>query len=1127
MVVCSLEMKKYFDSLEEEFKKAYSIASEARSLRLDPEEIVEIQPAKDVASRVEGLVGPKGIADRIRELSHDRSREEAIFELAKEILEGKYNGGEPKEKLFEQAVRTGLALFTEGVVSAPIEGVSRVKAKKNQDGSTCLAVYFAGPIRGAGGTGEAFTVLLADYCRKLTGLMEYRPTEDEVERYVEELNLYSIRTRGGQYIPTEEEVRHIIRNCPVCIEGEPTEDYEVSVHKNVSGIETNRVRGGVCLVISEGLCLKAAKILKISKKAGVDWGWIQALIKVAKQEAKGIEIKPVEKYMEELVAGRPIFAYPMRPGGFRLRYGRTRLCGIASKAIHPATMVVLNEFPAIGTQVKIERPGKGCITTPCESIEGPIVRLKSGEVRQIDSVGEAREIKDEVEEILFLGDLLVNYGDFMKANHPLVQSGMCEEWYALELKKAGLEKTIEGIKGMGAQEAFELSSRYSVPLHPRFTYFWHDFAAGNLKELAEWLVSGRIDYEWFEFKGFRVESSERKRILELLGVPHKLNGNQVILDKEHGFALLSSLGLIQDRKLSDEKFTKMYSESKSPMELVNELSGIKILKRAGIYVGASMGRPEKSKERKMQPPVHVLFPVSHHGGKTRSLVKAYRSVKGTGEKMELELANRVCPNCGKSTYLSICVDCNAPTKSMRRCVKCGKMSEKKECSCGGQTRLSEKQMVDFAKLYESAKRTAGFEPEEIKGVIGLISEAKTAEPLEKGFLRAKYDASVFRDGTCRYDATEVPMTHFVPAEIDLSLEKLKELSYENDAYEKPIESKEQIVELKAQDIIVSEHAGETLVRISQFIDDLLVYFYKMPPYYNAKQKEDLIGTLLIGIAPHTSAGALGRLIGFTSVKGIVAHPYFHCACRRNCDGDELCVVLLLDGLLNFSKRYLPETRGGWMDAPLVLTTVLDPREVDDEVHAMDVCWSYPLEFYEATLRGASPSEVKIETVATRLGSESQYEGFGFTHSAKCIGPIQSRYVQLKNMTDKVKEELDLMARIRAVDSAGAAEKIILAHFLPDLYGNLRSFSRQIVRCVECNAKYRRIPLVGKCTKCGGKLLLTISRGGIEKYLQISLSMVEKYNLPLYLKQRLILLEKEIKSIFEDDKCKQFSLADYA
>ena len=34
-----------------------------------------------------------------------------------------------------------------------------------------------------------------------------------------------------------------------------------------------------------------------------------------------------------------------------------------------------------------------------------------------------------------------------------------------------------------------------------------------------------------------------------------------------------------------------------------------------------------------------------------------------------------------------------------------------------------------------------------------------------------------------------------------------------------------------------------------------------------------------------------------------------------CDGDEDCVMLLMDCLINFSRAFLPESRGGTMDAP--------------------------------------------------------------------------------------------------------------------------------------------------------------------------------------------------------------------
>jgi len=119
------------------------------------------------------------------------------------------------------------------------------------------------------------------------------------------------------------------------------------------------------------------------------------------------------------------------------------------------------------------------------------------------------------------------------------------------------------------------------------------------------------------------------------------------------------------------------------------------------------------------------------------------------------------------------------------------------------------------------------------------------------------------------------------------------------------------------------------------------------------------------------------------------------------------------------------------------------------------------------------------------------------------------------MSEKVDAQFNLCDRLRAVDAADAARRVITSHFLPDLYGNLRRFSRQEFRCSQCNAKYRRVPLAGKCIRngCGGKLLLTISKGNAEKYLALAQMLVDRYNLPTYLRQRLLLIEREIASVF--------------
>jgi hypothetical protein len=78
-----------------------------------------------------------------------------------------------------------------------------------------------------------------------------------------------------------------------------------------------------------------------------------------------------------------------------------------------------------------------------------------------------------------------------------------------------------------------------------------------------------------------------------------------------------------------------------------------------------------------------------------------------------------------------------------------------------------------------------------------------------------------------------------------------------------------------QDLLVSDSCAEYMVRVARFIDDLLVKYYGLEPFYNVKKADDLIGHLVIGLAPHTSAGVLARIVGFTRANVGYAHPFFH------------------------------------------------------------------------------------------------------------------------------------------------------------------------------------------------------------------------------------------------------------
>ena len=219
-----------------------------------------------------------------------------------------------------------------------------------------------------------------------------------------------------------------------------------------------------------------------------------------------------------------------------------------------------------------------------------------------------------------------------------------------------------------------------------------------------------------------------------------------------------------------------------------------------------------------------------------------------------------------------------------------------------------------------------------------------------------------------------------------------------------------------------------------------------------------------------------------------------------------------------------------MDAPLVLTTRLDPSEVDKEAHNIDLLRRYPLEFYEATLAYANPKDLEpiMDTVSSRLGTPEQYDNWGFTHDVSDIamGPDNSAYKTLGTMIEKMNAQLNLARKIKAVDEWDVAERVIKSHFLPDLIGNLRAFSRQKVRCVKCNKKFRRPPLRGTCPKCNGKIVLTVHEGSVKKYMEVAIKIAYEYEVSDYTKQRLELMNLEIKSLFESDVSKQMGLADF-
>ncbi|MCL2147953.1 MAG: DNA polymerase II large subunit [Methanomassiliicoccaceae archaeon] len=1121
-VAASDEMKEYFKALAEKNDECYRIAEAARRLGLDPETHVEIPQAEDLASRVEKLLkdyNVEGVADDIRRLTEEHGNREIVaLMIAGEIAN---RPAESLEKAVDRAVRVGLAVLTEGILVAPLEGIADTRIKTNKDGSTYIDLMFAGPIRAAGGTGQAMSVLIADMVRQALNIGRYVPTQQEIARFNEEIPLYK-RLQHLQYLPTQQEIDLIVRNCPICIDGEGTEGEEISGYRDLPRIETNRVRGGACLVIAEGLCQKAAKLKKHVDNLKIQgWEFIGEYIEAHKppDEDKSAkkEVRPSKTYLNDLVAGRPIFGHPCAVGGFRLRYGRARTAGLAALAFSPASMYVMDEFMALGTQVKIERPGKACVVTPCDRLDGPFVLLKNGDLVHCDTREDVLAVRDEIAEITDNGEILIPFGEFSENNQPLVPCGYALEWHREEIASRGA--LPDDWEDPTYERAKEMCAQLGVPLHPKYNMFWHDVPVEGLRALrAAVLSGGRMD-------GGRLAVPREpvtKRTLEELCATHRVSGGEVLVDPLYSMPLVDGLGLGVD---GGRMVAVRELEGGDPLSAVSGAAGFEVRAKAATRVGTRMARPEKAREREMSPKVHSLFPVGKDGQYGRDIDSAIKASKAkavglgasSGPTLSIEVGRRTCPGCGAVTYRAWCRKCRAHTDE----------SAARRAGYGAGRQAMD---INLSEEYQEALRNLGERaPGELKCVEGLISRTKTPEAMEKGILRAKNDVSMFKDGTIRYDMTDMPITHFRPREIGISVERAKELGYLHDWDGRPLESEDQICELKVQDIIPSKLCGDFLVKVARFLDDELEKLYGLDRYYRVDDRHGLIGHLTFGLAPHTSGCILCRIIGYSDIRGCYGHPFFHAAKRRNCDGDEDCVILALDGLLNFSRVYLPERRGGLMDAPLVLTTRLDPNEIDKEAHNIDCLRSYPLEFYRAAMDMRDPKELEksMDLISGRIGTPSQYEGLGFTHDTRDIseGPKSSAYITLESMAEKMDAQLYLGKKIRAVDERDVAAKVIDKHFLPDMAGNLRKFSTQTMRCTKCGEKYRRIPLSGVC-RCGYQLTLTVHEASVKKYLEVSKDISEEYELDDYIKERIQIIEMSMNSVFNNDKVKKCKLSDF-
>ncbi|WP_299292719.1 DNA polymerase II large subunit [Nitrosopumilus sp.] len=1104
----------YYSQLSSETYTIFENAASAKSSLFDSSGIIEPKIAFDLADRV-AKMHEIDIAEPLRELLKTNGKELSALILSKEIALGKYSLPDSTlEEKLDLAVRVGLAIVTEGVTIAPLQGISEVKIKKNKDGSDYLSVSIAGPMRSAGGTESAVTMLIADHVRKAVGISKFQANsfDDETGRFVEELRIYEREASSFQFHILDEDIEHVISNLPVELDGVDTDPYEVVNHKSMARIKTDRVRGGALRVLNDGLIGRSKKLLKRIELYNLDgWEWLNDL-KGAVQTGDNQE-DAAAKRMREVITGRSVLSMPNKLGGFRLRYGRACNTGFAAVGLHPVIAEILDHTIAVGTQVKIDIPGKGATVAFVDSIDTPIVRLKNGNVVKIQDVKHGIQIKNEIEKILHLGDILISFGDFLENNAQLVPSAYVEEFWVEELRQKiekyepedqYLKQFLQKIPSI--DEALKISLDFKLPLHPAFLYFWDKISAEELEKLLDPINVNDSSIQY---------SVAKKPILEKLGTPHKIENELLTLENLEA-KIFFNLLFREKPIISDLSVPKIISES----------SGIQIRNKYSTSIGVRIGRPEKAAARQMKPPTHVLFPISDKGGPTRDLLKASRN-----EHFFTNIFNRSCSQCNEPSIGIKCSKCETKTSISYRCSNCRDTLTEPYCEkCKRKAPAHSHKEFPLKDRLLAAQQKMGIRAQEpFKGVKELISQDRIAEPLEKGLTRQKFGLTVFKDGTVRFDATNSPLTQFKPSWIGTSIEKLHSLGYTHDIDGNPLENTEQTLELKMQDVVIPYESGNYLVSTCKYIDTLLEKFYQKSPFYNVTNSDELIGHLIIGLAPHTSVGIVGRIIGYTETHVCFGTPNWHSAKRRDADGDADSIMLLMDSLLNFSRQFLSDRIGGLMDAPLLVQPLVLPHESQPQAHNLEVTKTLPLEFFESTLEQTKAPDVEsVEIIKSRLETERQFYDYFFTHTTSSLTTSKSRsaYSTLGSMLDKFDMQIRNAELINAVNTSEIVSNVISTHLVPDIMGNLRAYARQNFRCTGCGKSYRRMPLIQTCV-CGHKLIPTITRGSVEKYLKLAKRLVEKYDVGEYQKGRIHALSDEIELVFGKSQGDQSLLTDYA
>ena len=187
------------------------------------------------------------------------------------------------------------------------------------------------------------------------------------------------------------------------------------------------------------------------------------------------------------------------------------------------------------------------------------------------------------------------------------------------------------------EEAFDISRRFNIPLHPKYLFYWDCVSIDEVLLLREkyyqYQQNARLTQNnmssYSSLLQIPNDNPKLKDVLEKLGIIHSVKNEGKIIEIDNLDHLYSLTKLLTPSSAPFSSHTSpvgddvdCFLEAKDTLEFISKTSGIEIRAKFASSIAVRVGRPEKAAERKMKPPVHVLFPIGIKGGITRDILKA-------------------------------------------------------------------------------------------------------------------------------------------------------------------------------------------------------------------------------------------------------------------------------------------------------------------------------------------------------------------------------------------------------------------------------------------------------------------------------------------------------------------------